>query len=159
MGILHEVCLEGMCQTSIVFRSLSTWHTKNRKLFLSFFGGIKLTVILIDPKLKTITLWTRFHADILPATAVQSISGAYASPHLHGERGCLLVWGMVHGFQQKGGVFERESPLIFKKTGYFYKVLSIIVNLNFNHVIFESGKSCFTLQSLSPLQSPAWTSV
>ena len=48
-----------------------------------------------------------------PVTAVQSKSGTYASPHLHGETGPFLVGGMVHGFQQKGGVFEGGSPWIF----------------------------------------------
>ncbi len=80
-----------------------------------------------------------------PATAVQSKGGAYASPHLHGKRGSFLVWGMVLGFQQKGGVFERESPWIFKKMGYFLNVPSMIVNLNFNHVILVGGKSWTSL--------------
>ncbi len=39
---------------------------------------------------------------------------------------------MVHGFQQKGGVFERESPWIFNKRGYCYNVLSMIVKGKFS---------------------------
>ncbi len=62
-------------------------------------------------------------------------------------------------FNKKGVFFERESPWIYKKRGYCYNVLSMIVNLNFNHVILVVWKPCFTLQSLSPFQSPAWTSL
>ncbi len=50
-----------------------------------------------------------------PVTAVQSKSGTYASPHLHGETELFLAGGMVHGFQQKGVVFEGRSPWILKK--------------------------------------------
>ncbi len=63
----------------------------------------------------------------IPATAVQSKSGAYASLHLHGERGCFSVkpfeaWSMdsnkkrvylkenLHGFSRKGGIFTIFSP-------------------------------------------------
>ncbi len=52
------------------------------------------------------------------------------------------AWSMD---SNKKGVFERESPWISKKRGYFYNVLSRIVNLNFNHVVLVGGKSCLTL--------------
>ena len=45
----------------------------------------------------------------------QSKSGTYASLHLHGDRGGYLAGGMVHGFQQKGGVFEGRSPWMLRK--------------------------------------------
>ena len=52
------------------------------------------------------------------------------------------AWSMD---SNKKGVFERESPWISEKRGYFYNVLSRIVNLNFNHVVLVVGKLCFTL--------------
>ena len=50
------------------------------------------------------------------------------------------AWSM--DFNKKRGVFERESPWIFKKRGYFHNVLSMIVNLNLNlnHLILVDGK-------------------
>ena len=60
-----------------------------------------------------------FVVPLTPVTAVQSKRGTYASPHLHGETGPLLAGGMVHRFQQKGGVFKGGSPWILKKGADF----------------------------------------
>ncbi len=43
------------------------------------------------------------------ATAVRSKNGACASLHLHGERGCFSIWGLVHGFHEKWGVFTQKD--------------------------------------------------
>ncbi len=53
------------------------------------------------------------------------------------------AWSM--DFNKKGGVFEKESPWIFKKRGYSHNVLSMIVNLRLNHVILVGGKSWTSL--------------
>ncbi len=55
--------------------------------------------------------------EVHPVTAVQSKSGTYARLHLHGETGRFSAGGMVHGFQQKGGVFEGGSPCNFTIQG------------------------------------------
>ena len=79
---------------------------------LNFFMTIPLQIIPITAAGIKINHSNERISIMDPVTAVQSKSGTYASPHLHGEMGRFLAEGMVHEFQQKGGVFEGGSPLI-----------------------------------------------